>query len=497
MAELLALQEGTVQRLCSSGVAESCPAAAIRAGDRILLARGERLRLDGVVDSPEALVDTAATSGESLPRLLRRGEALAAGAVNLGDPFVLRVTAALADGSLAAMARLLERAEQARGRFVSIADKAARFYVPAAHAVALATFLGWWLWVGVSWQAALVPAVAALIITCPCGLAIAVPAVQVAASGALFRRGVLVASATALERLAGAGHVVLDKTGTLTEGRPVLLEEPGRPPRRCARRRRWRGPRATRWRARWWRPAPTRPRAGGRGGGAGPGPPPRRCAGGGPEGETRLGSAPFIGLPQEDEGLTLWLARPGLSPVPFRFADRLREDAAPAVAALRELGLEAELLSGDAPPAVEAAAHATGIGPWQARATPEGKAERIAALSVAGHRPLMVGDGINDAAALALAHVSATPQGATDLAQGAADLVLRGEGLGALPYAIRVARRAQRLARQNIAFSLIYNMVAVPCAVLGYATPLIAALVMASSSIIVILNALRAGKVKA
>ncbi|MFC7607251.1 cbb3-type cytochrome oxidase assembly protein CcoS [Teichococcus aestuarii] len=252
------------------------------------------------------------------------------------------------------------------------------------------------------------------------------------------------ASATALERLAGAGHVVLDKTGTLTEGRPVLLEEPGRPPRRCARRRRWRGPRATRWRARWWRPAPTRPRAGGRGGGAGPGPPPRRCAGGGPEGETRLGSAPFIGLPQEDEGLTLWLARPGLSPVPFRFADRLREDAAPAVAALRELGLEAELLSGDAPPAVEAAAHATGIGPWQARATPEGKAERIAALSVAGHRPLMVGDGINDAAALALAHVSATPQGATDLAQGAADLVLRGEGLGALPYAIRVARRAQR-----------------------------------------------------
>lgn len=503
VAELLALQEGTVQRLCPSGVAESCPAAAIRAGDRILLARGERLRLDGVVDSAEALADTAATSGESLPRLLRRGEALAAGAVNLGDPFVLRVTAAAADGSLAAMARLLERAEQARGRFVSIADKAARFYVPAAHAVALATFLGWWLWVGVSWQAALVPAVAALIITCPCGLAIAVPAVQVAASGALFRRGVLVASATALERLASAGHVVLDKTGTLTEGRPVLLEEPGRPPsalrEAAALARASRHPLARALVAACpdAPPAPEGvvevPGQGLRLAGA---------QGGGPEGETRLGSAPFIGLPQEDEGLTLWLSRPGLSPVPFRFADRLREDAAPAVAALRALGLEAELLSGDAPPAVEAAAHAAGIGPWQARATPEGKAERIAALSVAGHRPLMVGDGINDAAALALAHVSATPQGATDLAQTAADLVLRGEGpgregLGALPYAIRVARRAQRLARQNIAFSLIYNIVAVPCAVLGYATPLIAALVMASSSIIVILNALRAGKVKA
>ncbi|WP_160000627.1 HAD-IC family P-type ATPase, partial [Roseomonas sp. 18066] len=214
-------------------------------------------------------------------------------------------------------------------------------------------------------------------------------------------------------------------------------------------------------------------------------------------GAVRLGSAPFIGLAQEDEGQTLWLDRPGLSPVPFRFADRLRPDAAAAVAALAGLGLPSELLSGDAAPAVEAVAEATGIGPWQARATPAAKAERIAALVVAGHRPLMLGDGINDAAALALAHVSATPEGATDLAQTVADLVLRGEGLSALPYAIRVARRAQRLARQNIGFSLIYNMVAIPCAVLGYATPLIAALVMASSSIIVILNALRAGRAPA
>ncbi|WP_165694292.1 HAD-IC family P-type ATPase, partial [Teichococcus deserti] len=202
-------------------------------------------------------------------------------------------------------------------------------------------------------------------------------------------------------------------------------------------------------------------------------------------------------LAQEDEGLTLWLDRPGLSPVPFRFADRLRPDAAATVEALAGLGLPAELLSGDAAPAVEAVAEATGIGPWQARATPAAKAERIAALGVAGHKPLMVGDGINDAAALALAHVSATPEGATDLAQTAADLVLRGEGLSALPYAIRVARRAQRLARQNISFSLIYNLVAIPCAVLGYATPLIAALVMASSSIMVILNALRAGRAPA
>ncbi|ONG42358.1 ATPase P, partial [Pseudoroseomonas deserti] len=386
VAELLALQDGTVQRIDPDGRVAHAPAGQLRAGDRLLLASGERLRLDAALDAPEALLDTAATTGESLPRRFLQGEPVAAGAVNLGNPVAMRVTAAAADGSLAAMARLLERAEQARGRFVTLADRAARFYVPVAHAVAVATFLGWWLWMGVSWQAALVPAVAALIITCPCGLAIAVPAVQVAASGALFRRGVLVASASALERLAGADCAVLDKTGTLTEGRPTLLEEPGRPAsalrEAAAIARASRHPLARALVA----ACPEAPAA--------------------PEGveeipgqglragATRLGSAPFIGLAQEDEGLTLWLDRPGLSPVPFRFADRLRPDAAATVEALAGLGLPAELLSGDAAPAVEAVAEATGIGPWQARATPAAKAERIAALGVAGHKPLMVGDGI-------------------------------------------------------------------------------------------------------
>jgi Cu2+-exporting ATPase len=171
------------------------------------------------------LLDTSATTGESLPREIPPGEALAAGAVNMGQPFPMTVTAAARDGSLAQLARLLERAEQGRGRFVSIADKAARAYVPVVLVISAATFLGWWLWMGVAWQAALVPAVATLIVTCPCGLAIAVPAVQVAAVGALFRHGVLVASPTALERLASADHALLDKTGTLTEGRPELIED--------------------------------------------------------------------------------------------------------------------------------------------------------------------------------------------------------------------------------------------------------------------------------
>ncbi|WP_372622853.1 heavy metal translocating P-type ATPase [Falsiroseomonas sp.] len=485
VAELLALQEGTVALRLADGTTRAVPAENVKAGDLVLVAAGERLRLDGTAEEA-VLLDTSATTGESLPRAMAPGEALAAGAVNMGQPFLMRVAAAAKDGSLAQLARLLERAEQGRGRFVSIADRAARAYVPVVHVVALATFLGWWLGVGVGWQAALVPAVAALIVTCPCGLAIAVPAVQVAAVGSLFRRGVLVASPTALERLARADHAVLDKTGTLTEGRPELIADETLDPEvlreAAAMARASRHPLAQAL----VRACQDAPALGGV----------REIAGKGlVRGSQRLGSPEFCGLAKDTgSGMTLVYCVAGEAPTVFHFSDRLRRDAGEAVEALHGLGLETELLSGDGAGAVEAAAAATGIGPWQARATPADKAHRIESLRAAGRHPLMVGDGINDAAALSLAHVSVSPGSGTDLAQAASDLVLRSEGLTALPLAIRVARKAQRLAQQNIAFSLIYNLVAVPMAVLGFVTPLIAALVMASSSIIVILNALRAGK---
>jgi Cu2+-exporting ATPase len=485
VAELLALQEGSVALRLPDGTTRAVPAESVRAGDQVLVAAGERLRLDGVAEEP-VLLDTSATTGESLPREMTAGEPLPAGAVNMGSAFVLRVTAAARDGSLAQLARLLEKAEQGRGRFVSVADKAARLYVPVVHVVAAATFLGWWLGVGVSWQAALVPAVAALIVTCPCGLAIAVPAVQVAAVGALFRRGVLVASPTALERLAAADHAVLDKTGTLTEGRPELIPDEAVNPEllreAAAMARASRHPLAQAL----VRACPDAPALSGV----------REIPGKGlVRGSLRLGSPAFCGIADDlGSGMSLVYCVAGETPVTFHFADRLRSDAGQAVEELHRLGLETELLSGDGAGAVEAAAAAVGIGPWQARATPADKAHRVETLRAAGRHPLMVGDGINDAAALSLAHVSVSPGSGTDLAQAASDIVLRAEGLTTLPAAIRVARKAQALARQNIAFSLAYNVVAVPMAVLGFVTPLIAALVMASSSIIVILNALRAGK---
>ncbi|MDW8399611.1 MAG: heavy metal translocating P-type ATPase [Acetobacteraceae bacterium] len=484
VAELLALQQGSVTRLAPDGTAETIAAEAAAAGDTLLLSAGERLRLDATLLDAEALLDTSATTGESLPRRFLAGEALPAGAINMGAPVRVAVAASAAEGSLAALSRLLSEAEAAKGRIASIADRAARLYVPVVHAVAAATFLLWFALLGAGWQEALVPAVAVLIITCPCALAIAVPAVRVVATGALFRKGVLVAHPTALERLAAADHAVLDKTGTLTEGRPELLPDPARDPavlRRAAGIARASHHPLARALVRACPDAPAAPgviEVPGKGLIAG---------------EARLGSAGFVGVPAGFEGMTLVFREDEGAAVVFRFSDRLRPDSAAAVAGLHALGLTTELLSGDGPQAVEEAALATGIGPWQAQAGPAEKAERIADLVAAGRRPLMVGDGINDAGALALAHVSAAPGTGTDLAKSAADLVLRAGGLSPLAAAIRIARRAERIARQNIGFSFAYNLVAVPAAIAGLATPLIAAAVMASSSLIVIGNALRAG----
>ena len=484
VAELLALQDGMVTLLAPDGTARLVPAAAVEAGQCLQIAAGETLRLDGraVV---ETLLDTAATTGESLPRRFGAAQPLPAGAINMGAPFTLEVTVPARDGSLAAMARILESAEQAKGRFVSIADHAARFYVPIAHAIAAATFLLWWLGFGVVWQEALVNAVCVLLITCPCGLAIAVPAVQVVASGALFRRGVLVASATALERLASADCAVLDKTGTLTEGRPVLIPEGQAPEVLRAAASMARASRHPLAKA-LVRACPDAPLS----------PDTVEIAGQGLQtGLVRLGSPAFCNVAGVTDGMMLvYRAAPDAASVIFRFADRLREDAPDAIAALKQLGLSVELLSGDGPGAVATAAMQVGITEWQAEADPRAKAAHIEDLKAQGRHPLMVGDGINDAAALAAAHVSACPAGATDLAQTTADIVLQREGLAVLPVAIRIARRAQILARQNIGFSLAYNVIAVPAAIAGMVNPLIAALVMASSSLIVIGNALRAGR---
>jgi Cu2+-exporting ATPase len=337
---------------------------------------------------------------------------------------------------------------------------------------------------GLAWDRALVIATAVLIITCPCALALAVPVVQVVASTRLMKSGVLLLSPTALERLAGVDHVVLDKTGTLTVGRPELqsggdsedlafaagMAANSRHPLAKALLRAM--PHAPVLEHVFEHP------------------------GHGLEaGAAKLGSAAFCGVKTASEdGLSeFWLTRPGRQPVRFAFADRLRPDAREVIGDFQRLGLTVELLSGDHPAAASAAASEAGILQVQGGVNPADKVTRLRALADAGKKVLMVGDGLNDAPALAAAYVSMSPASAAEATQNAADAVFQGDALKPVVEAISVSRHAGRLVRQNLSLALAYNLAAVPLAIAGAVTPLIAAIAMSSSSLLVIVNALRLG----
>jgi Cu2+-exporting ATPase len=455
------------------------------AGDLLLVAAGERLGADGIVCEGVSSLDASLVSGESVPQLVRPGAKVFAGMVNLGAALRVRVTAAGEHTLLSEIVRLVEAAERGRSRFVALADRVARAYAPVVHATALLTFLGWTLLGGLAWDRALLVATAVLIITCPCALALAVPVVQVVASTRLMRSGVLLLRPTALERLARIDHIVLDKTGTLTLGRPELVETQATAEVRLQAASLALSSRHPLAQA-LVRAEPEATAVDGV---------VEHPGEGLQHGAVRLGSAVFCGIadPPDDGRSELWFARPGHRPVRFAFADSLRPDAAQVLAALRRDGFAIELLSGDRPAAVAEAARAAGIDRWQAGATPAAKAGRLAALAAEGKRVLMVGDGLNDAPALAAAHASLSPTTAAEATQNAADAVFQGDALNPVVEILHVARRADRLVRQNLALALLYNLSAVPLAILGDVTPLVAAVAMSTSSLLVIGNALRLG----
>ncbi|MBX9947145.1 MAG: cadmium-translocating P-type ATPase [Reyranella sp.] len=482
---LLALASRAATVLRADGTTASRRVDLLVPGDVLLLAAGERLGADGVVSAGRSALDAALVSGESLPVAVEPGARVFAGMVNLGAPIRVRVTAAGEHTLLSEIVRLVEAAERGRSRFVALASRVARAYAPVVHATALLTFLGWLLLGGLAWDRALVIATAVLIITCPCALALAVPVVQVVASTRLLRAGVLLLSPTALERLAQVDHVVLDKTGTLTLGRPELVaagDDPAALRLAAGLAAASRHPLAQALVRAVTDAVPVHdveehPGQGLR------------------SGDMRLGSARFCGIADAvDDGRSeLWLARDGHAPVRFAFADRLRPDAAAAIAALQRRGLAVELLSGDRPAAVARAAAEAGVPDWRAETTPADKVERLKALAASGRRVLMVGDGLNDAPALAAAHVSVSPANAAEATQNAADAVFQGDALSPVVEMLEVARRADRLVRQNLTLALLYNLSAVPLAIAGDVTPLIAAIAMSSSSLLVIGNALRLG----
>jgi Cu2+-exporting ATPase len=388
--------------------------------------------------------------------------------------------------------RLLERAVEAKSRYVRLADRAARLYAPVVHGAAALTAAGW-LAAGASLHDAIVVAISVLIITCPCALALAIPAVQVVASGALFRAGLIINSGDAIERMAEADMVIFDKTGTLTMPEPCVQNRSDVPADllECAARLALssRHPLAATVAREAINKLPFDGATEERGRGV------RAVVDGV---EMRLGSPEFCGIDAAD---VLVGGGAEVSIIAFRHGDRhvvltvsqtLRPDAVAVVAALKAIGLELAILSGDRAEAVAPIAGALGIASFQAGLHPADKIAFIEEMKTQGRRVLMVGDGLNDAPALAAAHASISPISAAHITQAQADAVFLGERLEPVLDAITIARRARALMRQNLLLAVVYNAIAVPVAVVGLVTPLIAAAAMSGSSILVTLNALRA-----
>ena len=491
---LLAIRGEAVTLILPEGGTRVVPAEQVLPGMRALVAAGERIAIDGVVRDGLSEVDTSLITGESLPQTRAQGDKVHAGTLNLNAPLTLEVTAVGEDTLLGEIVRLMEAAEQRKARYVELADRVSRLYAPVVHLLAAFAFIGWFFFAGIAWQDALMIAVAVLIVTCPCALGLAVPAVQVIASGRLLRQGILLKSASALERFAEVDCVVFDKTGTLTLGRPRLTGQPADLETLSAAAALAASSRHPLAKALAEAAPPQTPLSGVR-----EEPGQGLSWDDGQGGCWRLGRAAFCGVDdaeaQAEEagaaGPLLWFARPGHAPQCFRFEDAPRQDACQVVAALKRQGLDVRLLSGDRAAAVESVARTLGIEHYSAGLTPAEKVEALEGLAREGRRVLMVGDGLNDAPALSAAYVSLSPTTAADISQTAADAVFQGTRLRPVLETLAVARRSGALVRQNFALAIGYNLIAVPLAVAGFVTPLVAAICMSGSSLIVTGNALR------
>ena len=475
-------------RLDGDGQVTQVPVATLRPGDRVLVQPGELIAADGTILTGASEIDESLVTGETIPHAVRAGVFVYAGSTNLAGALTMQVAAAGGGTFVDEVERLLQNAIEAKSPTVRLADRAARLYAPVVHATAALTAVGW-LMAGAPVHDAVVTAIAVLIITCPCALALAIPAVQVVAAGQLFRSSVILNSGDAVERLAEVDTVVFDKTGTLTLPdpevdtstiNPDLLERAARLAlsshhplaAALARQARLRAPHA--------------------GAVEEPGRGVRALIDGK---EARLGSAAFCGIdPHTASGAA------GTSFLAFAHNDQiariairqvLRPDAVSVVQALQARGLDLIILSGDRPDAVGAVAAQLGVRQWLASLMPAEKIAVIETLKSQRRRVLMVGDGLNDAPALAAAHVSLSPITAAHLAQVHADALFLGERLTPVLRAIDVTRRARALMKQNLVLTVIYNACAVPIAMAGLVTPLIAAVAMSGSSILVTLNALR------
>ena len=485
---LAALKGEIAQRLGEDGALVAVPVSVLKEGDHILVRPGDRVPADGIVLSGTSEMDTSLVTGETMRARVGSGARVYAGSMNFDGALTVAVTAAGEGTMLDEVARLVEKAGEARSRYRRLADRAARVYAPVVHVTAAATLVVWLL-MGAGFHHSIIVAISVLIITCPCALALAVPAVQVVAAGHLFRAGIYLNSADALERLAEIDTVVFDKTGTLTLPDPNVVNASDIAPDLLAL--------ATRLAQSSRHPlahavARLAPRAL-------PFEGAEEVAGAGVRATVdgvvvRLGSAAFCAADAHapsSADVSLIYLRYGARQAAIEIRQSLRADARATIALLRARGLDMRIFSGDRPEAVAPIAAQLDIDLAEGGMNPAQKIVAIEALRDQGRKVLMVGDGINDAPALAAAYASLSPITAADLAQAQADAVFLSDRLIPVAQALDIARQSRALMRQNLMLAVLYNAFAVPLAMAGYVTPLIAAAAMSGSSIIVTLNALR------
>ncbi|MBC9207187.1 heavy metal translocating P-type ATPase [Roseomonas aerophila] len=506
IAALLALRPRTARRLDAAGQEQEVALALLRVGDRVVIRPGERVPADGTIEAGEAGLDESALTGESRPVEKGVGDAVATGTVSLDGRLVVQVTAVGGDTRLAQVAALVQAAQASRAPVQKLVDRVSAVFVPAVVGIAVLTFLGWLL-AGAGPAVALLHAVAVLVIACPCALGLATPAAIMAGTGAAARAGILIRDAVALEQAGHISLVAFDKTGTLTEGRPSLaalhpaagiageaalalaasLQAGSEHPLARAVLQAAGGQPAA---AEAFRALPGRGVEGVVDG--------RRLV----LGSTRVleenglqpGPLDTLARAEAAQGHTLsWLIEAGSTPrllALLAFADAPRASAADAVNALKAQGVAVAMLTGDGPDAAASVAGALGIGQVAAGILPDGKAAQVTAWQREGHRVAMVGDGVNDAAALASADLGIAMGSGTDAAIAAAHVTLLRPDPALVPATLAITRRTLAKIRQNLVWAFGFNALGIPLAAFGGLSPALAGAAMAFSSVAVLSNAL-------
>ncbi|MDJ0612341.1 MAG: heavy metal translocating P-type ATPase [Rhizobiaceae bacterium] len=469
------------------------PLKDIKPGMTLRVFAGERFPVNCMIVTGTTDIDCAHVTGESEHLTVAEDSLVEAGSLNLSASVDVKATSDAENSFLGEMRRMISEAENGRSSYLRIADRMAQIYAPAVHLLAFVAFLGWIIVSGGDWHFSIYTAIAVLIVTCPCALGLAVPVAHVIAANRLMQDGVLMRDGSALERLAEVDTVIFDKTGTLTVGEPrvtrVLGDTASREPLIKTLADNSSHPISKAVASRFFEAVSVelsdlseQP---------GKGIEARH------QGKlVRLGKSNWVAeiatsLTSRNEEHSVSFAVEGREMVHFDTHDVLRTGAKECIKALESSGLTTEMLSGDLASKVSRIAAEVGIDEYRHRQTPRQKIDRINALQSQGIKPLMVGDGINDAPALAAGHVSFVPASASDIGRQSADFVFTRPSLIAIPNSYKIALQTGKIVRQNFGLAIAYNCIAVPLAMAGFVTPLIAAIAMSASSILVVANSFR------